>query len=172
MSDMIERAENICVDAHRGQLRRYTDEPYHVHPMAVRDMVKEYGGDEEMQAAALLHDVLEDTSVAASVIESACGSDVRRLVEELTEGDFVGNRAARKAQELERLSGISPEAKFIKLCDLIDNTDTISEFDPGFWRVYREEKRRIVEAFRGAKMRDDLRDGFTVLMEHASMLVS
>lgn len=165
---LLAAADNLCVFAHEGQTRKYTGEPYHEHPRAVAELVAASGGSPEMQAAALLHDVLEDTEITADLIEGVCGTRVRELVEELTEGSFDGNRAERKAQERERLSRVSPEAQFIKVCDMIDNTRSISVHDPSFWKVYRKEKQQLLAEFRSTEQATPgLTDAFRALMSQA-----
>ena len=60
---IITQALTFAYNAHKliDQRRKYTDEPYIVHPIAVADIVEQYGGSENQIAAALLHDVVEDT---------------------------------------------------------------------------------------------------------------
>ena len=55
-----------------------------------------------------------------------------------------GNRAIRKAIDREHLAKQSPETKTIKLADLIDNSKTIVPLDPGFARIYMDEKRLLL----------------------------
>ena len=60
--DLIERAEVFAVQAHGPQKRKYTGEPYIVHPIEVMNIVKTVKDKTDaMLAAALLHDVIEDT---------------------------------------------------------------------------------------------------------------
>ena len=71
---------------------------------------------------------------------------------ELTEKPREGNRASRKAFERERLSGVGTPAKTIKLADLIDNSASITEYDPSFAKVYMKEKKDLLEVLgRGDK---------------------
>ncbi|MEO0828837.1 MAG: hypothetical protein AAFY03_00050 [Pseudomonadota bacterium] len=60
----------------------------------------------------------------------------------------MGNRAARKAAEAQRLSQISPDAQTIKYADLISNTNSIVERDKGFAKVYLAEKDAILKVMR------------------------
>ena len=70
MSERYSRALAFCMAAHAGvgQVRKYTGEPYAVHPIAVAALVRAYVPDasEEMLIAALLHDVVEDTRFRSS----------------------------------------------------------------------------------------------------------
>ena len=60
-SDIVKRASEFASKAHNGQVRKYTGEPYFGHPVEVMEIVSEVIDDPEVHAAALLHDVVEDT---------------------------------------------------------------------------------------------------------------
>ncbi|WP_275288819.1 HD domain-containing protein [Halomonas elongata] len=153
MTDLIMRAAIYSRAAHQavGQRRKYTGEPYHLHPKAVAKTVESIGGTPEMVAAAYLHDVVEDTHVTFRALVHEFGPTVAGYVFDLTD-QFIdpdwGNRAQRKAMERDRLARISAEAQTIKLADLIDNTQSIVERDPGFARVYMAEKRELLKVMR------------------------
>jgi len=144
-------------DAHGGQLRKYTNDPYILHPLAVARMVKDAGGDENMVNAALLHDVLEDTNVTHSELRAFLfrrfvavdASDILNLVVELTDvftkKDLPNlNRKARKTLEANRLGNVSDRAKQIKLMDIEHNSESIIEHDPKFAKVFLEEKKLLL----------------------------
>ncbi len=59
----IASAEEWATELHEGQFRKYTSEPYIVHPRAVARLVADHGGSPDMVAAAWLHDVVEDCNV-------------------------------------------------------------------------------------------------------------
>ena len=135
--------------AHRSvdQKRKYTGEPYIVHPQSVADIVQSVTHDENMVCAALLHDVVEDTSVTLLEIESRFGQDVASLVSDLTDVSTreMGNRKVRKEVDRQHIAKASPRAKTIKLADLIHNTENIVANDKGFAKVYLAEKRLLLE---------------------------
>lgn len=153
MNFFIESAKVFCLASHAsvGQLRKYTGEPYHLHPFEVADTVAdtEYCT-EEMIVAALLHDVVEDTQVSLDVIARQFGLVVAAYVEQLTDVSKPedGNRAARKAIDLAHTAKASPQAKTIKLADLISNSRSIVERDPEFAKVYLAEKRALLEVLK------------------------
>lgn len=146
--DLCERALEFAARAHESidQRRKYTGEPYIVHPIAVAEIVRSVPHTPEMVAAAYLHDVVEDTPVTIEEIEAEFGPKVAELVDWLTDVSRPedGNRRTRKAIDLEHSARAPPDAKTIKLADLIDNTRTIKPHDPGFWRVYRREKQALL----------------------------
>ena len=143
MSDLIERARHYASQAHQriNHQRKYSKQPYRVHLEAVARLVSGVTDDAEMIAAAWLHDTVEDTSATLGDIESEFGAPVAELVEELTDiskpGD--GNRARRKALDLQHSAQASTRAKTIKLADLINNCRDITKHDPRFARVYLTE---------------------------------
>ncbi len=149
MTNIVERARVFATAAHAavGQTRKYTGEPYVVHPIEVSELVASVGGTEAMVAAALLHDVLEDTEVTVDVLEELFGSEVADLVLWLTDISKPedGNRSTRKALDRQHSAAAPAAAQTIKVADLISNTRTIVEFDPGFARTYLEEKRLLLE---------------------------
>lgn len=135
-----------------NQRRKYTNQPYIVHPIAVAQLVKTAKHyDDNMLCAAYLHDVIEDTSIGVTTLGNYFSRPIVRLVQELTNcvPKSAGNRRQRFALELKRISQISHNAMTIKLCDLIDNTSTIVEHDPEFAKVYMWEKRELLQVLIG-----------------------
>lgn len=145
--NLCRRAAQFGSGAHAQQKRKYTGEPYFNHCIEVAMLVRSVNGTAPMVAAAFLHDTVEDCDVSISTIREEFGDEVASLVDYLTDvskpGD--GNRARRK--EIDRLhtSSASPEAKTIKLADLIANTSSIVRHDPNFAKIYMKEKRRLLE---------------------------
>lgn len=142
-------AAAFAAEAHAavGQVRKYTKDPYIIHPAAVASLVATAGGDEAMIAAAFLHDTIEDTQVAEEQIADVFGEDVASLVDWLSDKSKPedGNRATRKAMDRERLSRAPVRAKVIKIADIIDNSQSITKHDPDFAVVYMREKELLLE---------------------------
>jgi len=137
----------LAVIAHDGQLRKYTNDPYILHPIAVAGIVNMVTLEKDMIRAALLHDVVEDTSITLNYIREKFNDRVALLVEDLTDVSTFegGNRAARKQIDLRHTAIASPDAKTIKLADLIHNTGSILQYDPNFAKVYMKEKKALLE---------------------------
>lgn len=126
-----------------GQRRKYTDDPYIVHPIEVASIVKSVDHTPEMVAAAYLHDVLEDTETDLSTISEMFGVTVAEYVLALTDPpktEKSPNRKTRKAMSRDRLAFASGEVQTIKLADLISNSQSILHYDPNFARTYLQEK--------------------------------
>lgn len=140
-----EKARRFATKAHAeaGQRRKYTDEPYIVHPAAVVELVRSVTDNEAMLCAAWLHDTVEDTPTTQGDIQSHFGEDVATLVEMLTDSHppEAKNRAARKVAHFQHTAKASADAQTIKLADIIDNTRSIIHYDAHFARVYLVEKR-------------------------------
>lgn len=143
MSDLVQRARHHASQAHGriDQRRRYSNQPYEVHLKSVATLVASVGGDEEMVAAAWLHDTVEDTPVTLEELERTFGPGVASLVDQLTDVSrpHHGNRAARKAIDRAHLAQASPRAQTVKLADLIDNARDICKHDRDFAAVFLQE---------------------------------
>lgn len=149
---MIRKASKFAAKAHAAidQRRKYTREPYIVHPKEVARLVASVTDDVAMICAAWLHDVVEDTPVSLTDIEIEFGRDIASLVADLTDVSTPadGNRRARKLIDLKHTQAASPRAKTVKLADLIDNSSSIVRQDPGFARIYMAEKKRLLGVLR------------------------
>jgi hypothetical protein len=153
MSDLVDRARVYATEAHQriNHRRKYNNEPYHVHLSAVAKLVASVTDDEEMIAAAWLHDTVEDTQATMEDVEAEFGVQVAELVEELTDvskpGD--GNRVRRKQIDRMHLAQASKRAKTVKLADLIDNCKDITRHDPRFAQVYLAEMNSLLDVLQG-----------------------
>ena len=143
----LDKAIQFATKAHEGQTRKYTGEPYIVHPLAVMEIVKTVEHTEEMLMAAVLHDTVEDTDTTIQDIDREFGPVVAQLVEELTDVSKPedGNRAFRKALDREHSAQASAQGQTIKVADLISNTASITEHDPDFAKVYMKEKALLLQ---------------------------
>jgi (p)ppGpp synthase/HD superfamily hydrolase len=134
------------------RVRKYTGEPYWVHPFAVADLLQRVAlvEDTDVIVAALLHDVFEDTAAKREEVFRLFGGRATRMAISLTDvwtkENFPHlNRALRSQREAQRLSYESQEVQTIKLADLIDNTRSIMVYDPGFAKTYIPEKARLID---------------------------
>ena len=80
---LVEKAYFVAKKAHEGQFR-FSGEPYIIHPISVAVILYNLGMDGESMAAALLHDVVEDTDMTKENIQEDFGEDVANLVEGVT----------------------------------------------------------------------------------------
>lgn len=149
MSDIIQKADEFAEKAHSsiGHVRKYCGSPYIIHPRAVAAIVKKHGGDDNMIAAALLHDTIEDTPVCKEDLIKEFGEDIADLVDDLSDISKPedGNRATRKAIDREHTAMASARAQSIKCADLVHNTLDIVSQDKNFAVVYLKEKEEMLK---------------------------
>ena len=151
-----ERAYYFALAAHTAvnQKRKYTGEPYFNHPIEVRGIVEDYAtSNPDILAAALLHDVLEDTGVTEADMRPHFPSTVVDYVVWMTHiavgPAYEGvSRADRKKADREFIANAPPAVKTIKLADVISNTKSIAEHDPKFSRVYLPEMALLIEVLK------------------------
>lgn len=145
MEFILEKIRDYADTAHGTQMRKYTPERYIVHPIRVMETCRNYEADLPMLAAALLHDVLEDTPVTSDemltflqiVMSPPDAKRTLELVIEMTDvyvkEDYPQwNRKTRKMHEQERIALTSPDAQTIKYADIIDNCREITKHDRNF----------------------------------------
>lgn len=127
--DLIKKAYEWCVAAHEGQKRR-SSEDYYIHPFNVAKIIVSLGLDSESIAAALLHDVVEDTEYTAEDIKREFGSEVELLVDGVTKIGRL-NFSSKEQQQAESLRkmliamGKDIRVIIIKLADRLHNMRTL-----------------------------------------------
>ena len=126
---LIEKAFNYCVDHHLGQ-KRLTNEDYYIHPYNVAKIIVTLGMDSQSIAAALLHDVVEDTDVKIDEIKRLFGDDVALLVDGVTKiGRLnISSKEQEQAESLRKMliaMGKDIRVIIIKLADRLHNMRTL-----------------------------------------------
>ncbi|MBS1846993.1 MAG: bifunctional (p)ppGpp synthetase/guanosine-3',5'-bis(diphosphate) 3'-pyrophosphohydrolase [Actinobacteria bacterium] len=129
-ADLIARAYEYAAVAHADQFRR-SGEPYINHPLAVGRIVADLGVDDTTIAAALLHDVVEDTGVTGADIETEFGPDVAAIVDGVTKLDglhFESRQAQQAATLRKMLVAMASDLRvlIIKLADRLHNMRTLA----------------------------------------------
>lgn len=143
-TDMIQKAVEFAAKAHEGAFRKGSRIPYIYHPMEAALIVAQITDDEEMIAAAYLHDVLEDTSVTAEELEREFGSRVAALVLSESE-DKSRTWKERKSAAIEHVKHASREEKILVLGDKLSNMrstarDYMREGEQ-VWQRFNEKRR-------------------------------
>src|SRR5512135_842228 len=131
---LVERAFEFSESAHRGQYRK-SGEPYITHPLAVASILSEWRLDAEGLAAALLHDVMEDTAVSRAEIESRFGRPVAAMVDGLSKLDqieFASREDAQAESFRKMLLAMARDVRviLIKLADRLHNMRTLDAMAP------------------------------------------
>lgn len=141
---MIRKAVEFAREAHEGMVRKGTEIPYINHPLEVAVIVTQITDDEEMVAAALLHDVLEDTPVTRAELEHLFGLRVAALVAAETE-DKSKTWQERKQETVEHLEHATLEEKILVLGDKLSNIrDTARDYleiGDKVWQRFNEKRK-------------------------------
>lgn len=144
-TELLDRAIIFAVNSHKGTERRGKGFPYVVHPLEAVSIVATMTRDQELLAAAALHDTIEDTSVTMEDIRSQFGDKVASLVEEESDkfAEGVSEEDSwhdRKKAAIDRLAAASREAKMVALGDKLSNARAI-------WRDYKEKGDELWKIF-------------------------
>lgn len=121
-SEPARAAFEFAAQAHAGQDRKGDGSPYIRHPVEVARLLHREGVDDDVTtAAALLHDVVEDTDVDAAEIRERFGSEVHALVEAMTEDKSIEPYRARKEHHREQVEAAGPATVRIYVADKLAN---------------------------------------------------
>ena len=144
-TSLLDRAIIYAVRAHAGTERRGKGFPYIVHPMEAVEIVATMTADQELLAAAALHDVVEDTDATVEDIRAEFGDRIAELVasESDTFEEGVSEEDswhARKKAAIERLARSSHDAKIVALGDKLSNMRAIARDyavkGDSFWKIF------------------------------------
>ena len=127
---------------HEGQVRNGSGRmPYIEHPVRVAALLDEHGYGEEVLAAALLHDVVEDSETTLDELREKFGDVVTGLVGSMTDDESIDDYRERKAEHRERLAAAPAEAMAIYGADKLTNVSTLAA-------AYAEEGDAVREEFK------------------------
>ena len=148
---LVVKAVAFATRAHAevNHTRKYSQESYIVHPLAVMDILLKHCSQEvtpSMLAAAACHDVIEDAGISSSQVRDLLGEDVAEMVNWLTDISRPenGNRKTRKAMDHAHTAQAPVCVKNIKIADSVHNLCDITMHDPDFARVYIREKQTLM----------------------------
>lgn len=149
---LLRRAINFAAKKHEGQ-RRDGGEPYIHHPLRVASVISIYVEDEEVLAAAILHDTLEDTNTTLQELRDIFGNRVARMVNELT---YKGNLRHRIETK---------NAMLIKLADRLDNLADMQTWTRNKKALYLLDTDILLERINMRKKKQKYPKGFADDME-------
>jgi (p)ppGpp synthase/HD superfamily hydrolase len=140
-SNIVGQALCVAIEAHAGQFRKADPTvPYIVHPMSVALTVAAYTDDDEVVCAAVLHDVLEDTSYGKAKLQKQFGRGVVAIVEEVSDKRPKDPWEKRRDAYLKTLMTASDAACLIACADKIDNVRS-------FIAAYKKYGKRMFTRF-------------------------
>jgi (p)ppGpp synthase/HD superfamily hydrolase len=142
------RAFEFAAGKHAGQARKASTVPYLAHLMGVASLVLEFGGDEDMAIAALLHDVVEDCGGAPMLkqVQRRFGPRVARIVAGCTDSDTYPKPPWRERKEtyIQHLRDADVETRLVSAADKLNNVRSILA-------DYREVGESVWDRFTGAR---------------------
>ena len=154
MENLIDRAAIFAIKAHSGAKRRRCDCPYIIHPFEVATVAASMTNDEEILAAALLHDTVEDADVSIEEIGEKFGERVMKLVRSETE-DKRADRPPeetwkiRKEESLRMLEKGDRSVKILWLSDKLSNMRSFyrdhMELGDAFWKNFHQKDVKMQE---------------------------
>ena len=143
-----ERAFLFAAEKHAGQVRKASTTPYIAHLMGVASLALEFGGDEDISIAALLHDVVEDCGGAAMLreVKRRFGTRVAKIVDGCTDSDTFPKPPWRERKEnyLRHLKSADADTRLVSAADKLNNVRSILS-------DYREVGESIWERFNGRR---------------------
>lgn len=142
---LLDAAIKFATEAHAGTERRGKGFPYIVHPLEAMSIVATMTADQELLAAAALHDTVEDTEVNIATIRDFFGDRVASLVEEESDVFIEGlsekdSWRTRKQAAIDRIANAPVEAKMVALGDKLSNMRAIA-------RDYKQQGDKLWELF-------------------------
>ena len=165
-TELLDRAIVFAVRAHAGTERRGKGFPYIVHPLEAVAIVATMTSDQELLAAAALHDTVEDTDVTIGQIRTEFGNRVASLVDQETDVE-VGPMSpeerwfARKQVAIDRLAHAPREVKMVALGDKLSNMRAIArdyaEKGDALWDLFRIKDPKV-HAWRFRALADAMRE--------------
>jgi (p)ppGpp synthase/HD superfamily hydrolase len=153
------KALDFAARKHRDQRRKdVAASPYINHPIEVAELLARVAGIDDVVTlqAAILHDTIEDTEATPAELETEFGSEVRRVVEDVTDDKRLP-KAERKRLQIEHAPHLSPRARLIKLADKIANIRAVTQTPPAEWSIERRREylawsENVVAGIRGSSL--------------------
>ncbi len=141
--ETLDKAYNFAVKAHENQ-KRYSGDPYVIHPVAVANILTELKLDSATIATGLLHDTIEDTHATYQTIKKEFGQEVADLVEGVTkisefENQAKANSRAENFRKLIIATSKDIRVLLVKIADRLHNMRTIQSIEK------KEKKERIAK---------------------------
>jgi (p)ppGpp synthase/HD superfamily hydrolase len=148
--NLVEKALRIAVLYHKDQKRKVDNLPYIVHPVMVALKLAKYGFDDVVIAAALVHDILEDTDFTKENLEKELGPKVLEIVESISHDDNIKDWVERKKRYIQKVRNASFEAKIVSLADKIHNLESLliayEQLGPSVWDKFNTTKDKKIWA--------------------------
>lgn len=140
-----EKAMRLALRAHEGQVRKTDGSPYVIHPIMVALKLARHGFSDEVVAAALVHDVLEDTPVNEDELKQELGQEVLDIVTGVSEDKNL-EWEMRKEAYAKQIGAGSDGVKAVSIGDKIHNLESVlrtyDEIGPTIWEKFNRGKEK------------------------------
>lgn len=129
---------------HKGQTRKFNNEPYIIHPVRVANLVKRYTDDADLIDAALLHDTLEDCNITVDELTKQYSIYTASLIAELTNDPVEIEQLGKTKYLINKMNNMSMPARLIKLQDRHDNVNNLHNADVEWATKYAKQTIEIL----------------------------
>lgn len=148
---IVKKALNVAYDLHNGQIRKIDKAPYIVHPLEVFSIVSRFSDKEEVLAASLLHDAIEDADYTEKQMLEDFGEETTKIVKLLTE-DKTLSWEQRKSKYIENLRNLeNKDAILVSAADKINNLqsmiDTYKNVGDKIWNMFNASKESQIKFY-------------------------
>lgn len=148
---MLDKAKKVTKEAHEGQERKFSGNPYFYHPFRVGKRLDRLEAEKNVIATGFLHDTVEDTSYELTDIEEQFNSKVASLVLELTNNEEVIESIGKTEYMKHSFVAMSDEALLVKLADREDNTSDLKNTSESFSSRYSNETKIVLNHLEDVK---------------------
>jgi len=157
-TDKIQKAIKFAIKTHevyQKQKRKGKDVPYITHPLTAGLILARAGASDDVVAAGILHDTIEDSSpgkrVTREMIAERFGEEVAELVDSVTEKDKDASWGERKSEALEHIKTFSHGSVLVKSADVISNVSEILDdhatVGEEVWKRFSMPKEKVVKNY-------------------------
>lgn len=142
-NNIIEKAVRVSVAAHKDQTRKGDSLPYIIHPFMVALKLAKYNFSDVVIAAALAHDILEDTEFPEDKLKDELGEEVLKIIRAVTNDESLPWEEKKK-KYVETVRDGSEGAKAVAVADKIHNLESLliahEEQGPDLWKKFNRGK--------------------------------
>lgn len=145
---IVKLAKKFAEEKHAGQTRKFSKTPYIKHPEKVAKIIKENKRSHKINdliAAAILHDTLEDTQTTEKELKKLFGKLITSLVKELTTNEKEKEKLGKKEYLAKKMIHMSSWGLVIKLADRLDNVSDLNKSTKKFKEKYIKETTYILD---------------------------
>ena len=143
--ELYEQALKIAARAHHDQCRKHDDTPYIAHPIMVARILEQAGFEEIVIAAALVHDVLEDSAITEAELRTLLGDTVTDITEAVTEDKALAWED-RKEAYVKKVVAHGEGAWAVSVADKIHNARDFAAYHstvgPDGWKIFNRGKEK------------------------------